>query len=328
MNVLVTGGGGFIGSHLVEDQLARGHYVKAIDITHHNVEHLKGHERFEMIRGDITDNALLNRIVPGVDIVFHLASAHLEVNVPEKVYWNVNVGGTKNLLAISQKNNVRRFVHCSSVGVYGDIMKPPVDEESTCEPTILYEKTKLASEKEVLRFYAETKMPIVVVRPVWVYGPRCPRTQKLFRTIENGKFFMVGNGKTLRHAIYVGDLVDGFEICARKDEAIGRTYILGDKEAITLEQLVNEIAHILKVKVPTRRLPVWLMICLGLGMELAGKLMGKEPPFSRRSLKFFTNNTAFDTSRARSELGFMPRFTLSHGLREFYEWYQLKNKRK
>ena len=324
MNVLITGAGGFIGSHLVEDQLARGRYVKALDVHHSNLERVIEHEHLEIIKGDIRDQELLNKIVPGVDIVFHLASAHLEVSVPDKVYWDVNVEGTKNLLKISYQNKVKRFVHCSSVGVFGDILKPPVNEESPCQPTILYEKTKLAGEKEVLKFHEEKKMPIVVVRPVWVYGPRCPRTLKLFDAIQRGKFFMVGDGQTLRHTIYISDLVEGFELCAQKEEGIGKVYILGDNEAVTLDQLVNEIARILQVKKPARSLPVWLMFCLGMGMELVSKFTGKEPPFSRRSLKFFTNNTAFDTSKIRRELGFEPRFTLSEGLREFYKWYKIK----
>lgn len=316
--VLITGASGFIGSHLVRRQVTLGRFVRALDLHESDVD--LGSGRIETVIGDVSDPAIQKYAVQGVDVVFHLASAHLSVKTSEETYWRVNAHCLRGLLEHCRRAGVKRFVHVSSVGVYGQILKTPADENSPCQPELLYEQTKYEGEMEVQRFFEETGFPIVIVRPAWVYGPGCPRTLKLFSAIRKGRFFFVGDGRALRHCIFIYDLLDGLELCATQKAAVGKLYIFGDHQAVTLTELVETIANILNVKVPRFRIPLWLGETMGRILERGFAFFGGEAPFSRRSLRFFTGNTAFNISRARQELGFNPRYDLSDGLRVYADW--------
>ena len=122
MNVLITGAGGFIGSHLVDSQLKRGYHVRGVDLHLDLLRHQIAHPRLEVICGDISDRESLQKLVRGIDIVYHLASAHLDVSLSEAHYRRVNVDASRSLLEAARNAGVKRFVHCSSVGVIGDVI--------------------------------------------------------------------------------------------------------------------------------------------------------------------------------------------------------------
>ena len=326
MNALITGGGGFIGSHLVDSQLAQGHRVRTVDLQTERLARVAHHHDLEIVVGDIRDQALMQELLEGIDVVYHLASAHLDVTLPDVHYWAVNVEATRNLLQVARQAGVQRVVHCSSVGVIGDVKNPPADENSPCHPTNIYERTKLAGEQAALQFAGKTGFPIVVARPAWVYGPRCPRTQKLFRTVGKGHFVMFGSGRTLRHPVYIADAIRGLELCAETQSVTGQVYIIAGKNPVTIETLVRIIAEVLKVRPPAVRLPVTLGKTAGHALQLAYGPLGRQPPFSRRSLDFFLKDNAYDISKAECELGFNPQFDLRAGLMETLHWLNGQNK--
>lgn len=316
--VLVTGAGGFIGRHLVADQLRRGREVVAVDVHTEALATLVGEPGLKIVQGDFRDEELMGPQLKDVEVCFHLASAHLETGVGETIFWDVNVAGVEAFVKRCHETGVGRFVHCSSVGVFGDIKDPPADEESPCYPDIAYERTKLAGEKAVLAYGRESGYEVTVLRPAWVYGPGCPRTEKLFRTIEKGRFFFVGNGRTLRHAVYIDDMTRAFEAAAQRDEALHEVFIIAGPRATTLRELADEIARVADVSPPRLQLPkgpVWLG-CIAL--EAAFGVVGREAPFTRRSLKFFTGNTAFLTKKAETMLGFRAEVELAEGLETTY----------
>lgn len=318
--VLITGGGGFIGSHLVDSLLAQGYRVRTVDLHVERLAHTADHPSLEVRVGDITDPELVERLVDGVDVVYHLASAHLDVSLTQDYYRQVNVDATIGLLKAAGAAAVSRVVHCSSVGVIGDVKNPPADESSPCHPTNIYEKTKLAGEQAALQYAADTGLPVVVARPAWVYGPRCPRTEKLFRTIGKGRFPFFGDGRTLRHPVYVSDAVRGLELCAEAIEATGQTYIIAGNKAVTVKMLVGMVAEVMEVRPPRLHLPITLGKVGGHTLELAFKPVGRQPPFSRRSLDFFLKDNAYDISKAQRELGFQPQVDLHTGLVETLRW--------
>lgn len=310
MKALVTGSAGFIGRHLCRGLAARGHDVSSLDV--HDLEL----DRVDHRVGDIRDAALLDELLPGVDVVHHLASVHLQVRAGEEEFRAVNVRAARELVAACARHGVRRVVHASSVGVFGHVEDPPADESAPTRPGNAYERSKLAGEAAVLEAAREHGQDVIVLRPAWVYGPGCPRTAKLLRAIASGRFFYVGRGENLRHPVYVDDVVEAFERAARAPaQCAGRTYIIGGPTAVPLKDLVAECARALGVRPPARALPRPFALGLGLGLEIACGALGRDPPFSRRSLVFFENDNAFDTSAAGRDLGFTARTSLAAGLR-------------
>ena len=312
--VLVTGAGGFVGSHLALD-LARSGPVRALDLDLDHVRALESPGRFELFEGDVTDPQLLRRALDGVDTVYHLAAAHLGVSAADAEFRRVNVEGLRTLIELAAAAGTRRFVHCSTVGVFGHIDDPPADETTACRPTLIYERTKLEGEGVVLDAVREHGFPAVILRPVWVYGPGCPRTEKLFRTIGKGRFVVAGSGDGRRHCVYIRDMVQAFRLAARSEAALGQVIIVGDAGAVSVRELVDAIARQTGAS-PPRSIPLTLLTAAGTLAELAFKPLGKEPPISRRTLKFFTANTAFDIARARALLGYEPQYDLAAGLAE------------
>jgi nucleoside-diphosphate-sugar epimerase len=307
---LVTGAGGFIGRHLVAALLAEGRAVHALDLQ---LGSLPSHALLTRFEGDVADPRLQARAVEGVGSVFHLAAAHLGVLPSDAEFERINVAAVRSLARAAARAGVARFVHTSSVGVYGRIADPPADEATPCRPKLAYEKTKLAGERALLETAAELRLPAVVLRPAWVYGPGCPRTEKLLRAIARGRFVVGGSGRSLRHCLHVSDMLRAFACAELATGADGQAVIVGEREPVTIRTLVDEIAALVGAR-PPRALPLPLLRMAALGAELAFRPLRREPPISRRTLEFFTSNTAFRTDRARKLLGFEPTLDLRAGL--------------
>jgi len=280
------------------------------------LSHQAAHPRLQVIRGDITEKDILHKLMESIDVVYHLASAHLDVSLSDEHYHRANVGVTLSLLEAAKWAGVNRFVHCSSVGVIGDVQHPPADETTECHPVNIYERTKLEGEKVALDFARQTGFPVVVVRPAWVYGPRCPRTAKLFRTISKGRFPIFGSGRNMRHPVYISDMIHGLELCAETPDIDGEVFIIAGEFPIESRELINLISRQLRVRVQKIHLPIFIGQSAGLALELTFKLIGRQPPFSRRSMDFFLKHNAYTIAKAQSRLNYRPQVDLVMGIKK------------
>lgn len=275
----------------------------------------------EIALGDLRDRESLLRAAKGTSVVYHLG-ALFRKDVARREMWEVNVEGTRHLLEAAQEAGVERFVHCSTVGVHGDVKSPPADEAAPYNPSDDYEATKCEGERVVVDHMSSGKLPIVIVRPGGIYGPGDLRFLKLFKTIRNGTFVMLGSGETRYQMIYVTDLIDGILLCGTRPEAIGNTYILTGAESVSLNALVAMIARVLGVRTPRLRFPVAPVYLAAYLCELLCKPIGIHPPLYRRRVNFFTKTRIFDISKAKRQLGFSPKIGLEDGIRLTRAWYK------
>jgi nucleoside-diphosphate-sugar epimerase len=288
--------------------------VRALDLR--PLTEFRGHPEVRPHCVDIRDRAAVAPLLAGVDTLFHLASMHLEVGADAAAFEAVNVHAAADLVTLAAESGVRRFVHTSSVGVYGDAGQGlPLREDAPKHPDSPYERSKLKGERSVLNRAAEAELELVVLRPAWVYGPGCPRTGKLLRSLEKGRFFYIGRGDNLRHPLFIDEMVDAFTLAAAAGGVNGRIFNVGGPEIMPLREMVETFACGARFPLPTVHLPISLGYLAGWAAELAFHAAGREPPLSRRSLAFFRSNNAWDISAARDELGFEPTITLDEGVR-------------
>jgi len=312
--VLVTGAGGFIGSHLTNRLASLGKEVIAIDVKPCPPQ-LKSEKIYYQLL-DIRNYNHIKELLKDVKIVYHLASVHLEVHAGEEEFEDVNVRAVKDLVTASAEAGVQRFIHTSSVGIYGDVKNPPADENSPVNPVIPYDRTKLAGEQAALQTADKTGLNLIVLRPAWVYGSGCPRTLKLLRTIKKGRFFYIGKGVNFRHPLYIDDMVEAFLLASSAPPTFaGKSYIIAGPQYMTLREMVDTFAKALGAPKPKMAVPKSLGFCLGFAAELIFGIIRSEPPFSRRSLGFFEHANAFDITAAKLDLGFIPKIDLEEGLR-------------
>jgi nucleoside-diphosphate-sugar epimerase len=319
--ILVTGGTGFTGGHLCEQLAKNGYAVRALVRDPNRCAELL-YWGVEIRTGDLRDAASLTRAMEGIDIVYHIAALFRQENVWRRDMWEANVQGTQNILDAAVKRGVQRFVHCSTVGVHGDIKHPPANEDTPYAPGDNYQESKAAGERLVIDYMAKGRLPIVVFRPAGIYGPRDLRFLKLIKGIKTRKFAMIGSGEVVYHMTYIDDLIAGILLCGSQEKALGNVYILAGEEATTLNGLVRLIAQVLNVPPPRLHLPAAPIYLAAIMCELVCMPLGINPPLYRRRVNFFRKTRCFDVSKAKRDLGFAPKTDLKTGIGLTVDWYR------
>ena len=326
MNVLITGGTGFIGSRLALRCLEAGNTVVAYGQENTPAEEQNRQDikdaGAKIVLASMLDTEALSDAMEGIDVVFHLAAAQHEANVPDSLFWDVNVNATEKIVEIAEEKGVRRFVHGSTIGVYGSALTGRLDETSELKPDNIYGVTKLAGEKVVLD--AGERLPVVVIRISETYGPGDRRLLKLFKAISKRVFFMIGNGKNVHHLIYIDDLIDGFFLAAHNNSALGEVFVLAGKETVTTKEMVGTIARVLERKILPVKVPLSLMLMIATVMEAILRPMGIQPPLHRRRMDFFKKSFLFSPNKAHDMLGFEPRYSFYEGVVKTAQWYKEK----
>ena len=322
MRALVTGATGFTGGHLARHLLRSGCEVRALVRAEDRRSAALAADGMELCTGDLTDRASLDRALPGVDIVYNIGATYRQASASRDEYRAINATAVADLVEAGALAGVRRVVHCSTVGVHGDVEQPPAGEDAPLRPGDEYQRSKLDGERLGRQAAARTGLDLVIARPTGIYGPGDRRLLKLFRGVARRRFVTLGPGEIFYHLTYVDDLVEGFRLCGEVPAASGRTYILAGGEVTTLNQLVRRIATAAGVPPPSLRFPVWPVWLAGAACEALCVPLGIEPPLYRRRVDFFTKSRAFDISRARAELGYAPKVSLDEGIRRTLAWYR------
>jgi len=326
MRLLVTGGTGFIGSHLAEEGRRRGAEVVVLGLTDRPEERanaeLLARQGVEIVPGSITDAELCRRAAQGATHVFHLAVAMREGGKSDEFFERVNLDGTQQLLDAAGAGGVQRFVYCGTIGIYGH--RPPgiTSETSPLRPGNIYERTKVAAERMVREQAPAAGVPFTILRPADVYGPRDQRLLKLFRGVSRGRFPLFGNGRGRRHMVYVDDVVSAFFAACERTEAVGQAMIVAGPRPCTLAELIEEVRVATGSPRFGRRLPLGPMLAAAAVVEDVCQAIHVDPPIYRRRMDFFTSDSAFDTSLAQRLLAWTPRVELAEGVRRTAEDYR------
>jgi nucleoside-diphosphate-sugar epimerase len=332
MKMLVTGGTGFLGSHLVRALLKGGHEVRALVRQGSDVEKLKG---AELVYGDLTEPGGLRRAVEGVETVYHLAAIRDKWGTPYQAYYTVNVKGTRHLLDAAA-GCVDKFVYCSTAGVARYPGNLQADESLLHNidghGQHCYHHTKALAEQLTLEYARTGQVPATVVRPTIVYGPgdTWGMMTKLVTMLAQGRFALVGDGRNHLHLVYVDDVIGAFFLAGESSRSVGQVYIIAGPSLITLNNLVAKVCALLGVRTPRWRIPVRIAKAAGWILERAylikGELgisaLGETPFLTRDKVDTLAVNRGFSSAKAQRELGYHPIVGYDEGLRHTIDWCQ------
>jgi len=323
VRVLVTGATGFTGGHLARTLASRGYEVRALvrhaakaraaDLTNPGIE---------VVEGDLQDAESLRRAATDVDVIYNIAALYRQAGLRDDVYRAVNAEAVGTIIDAAAAAGARRVVHCSTVGVHGDVEHPPANEDAPFRPGDIYQETKLEGERIALSHAGRTGVEVVIARPSGIHGPGDRRLLKLFRGVARRRFVILGDGRIFYHLTYIDDVVEGLRLCGEVPNASGRSYIIAGGEVRTLNDVVALAAEEAGVPPPRLHIPAWPVWIAGAACEALCSPFGISPPLYRRRVEFFTKSRAFDITRARTELGYAPAVGLREGIRRTLAWYR------
>lgn len=323
MDVLITGGNGMLGRHLVAALQGRGDNVRVLALPEDDTRWLR--ERgVAVYRGDIRWPDSLAAPMSGAVAVLHLAGI-IGAWRPIKDYRAVNVTGTQNVCRAALAEGVRRVVHVSSWMVYGMDLGEPAREDlllmPSPEPNSI---TKAEGDLAVQRMIAEHHLPAVIIRPGAFFGPGDHlHFSRIADRLRTGKGIIIGSGDNALPFVYVTDVVQGLLLAVDCDYAVGQAYNIGCDRPLTQQQLLEAIAHDIGVNPPTVHMPYRALYAAASAAEHLAVLAcpQRDPLVTRLGVKLFGTDNRYAIDKARRELGFAPQVAIRDGLRLTAAWY-------
>jgi len=317
MRVLVSGGNGFIGSHLVEALKKKGYSVSCLVRTTSNLNWLKGLD-IELVYGDCTEKETLYKAVEGKDYVYHLAGVVRAVS--RETYYRVNFIGTRNLLEVCDSINrgIKKFVYLSSQAAVGPVNPKG---EWDCHPISDYGRSKFKGELAVHSY--RYRLPVLIIRAPVIYGPRDKDIYTYFKFLKRGLRPLPGKGQVHFNALYVGDLIEGMMSAAENESSDGKTYFIADERSHSWEEASQKAARALGVKTIKINLPRGAILAMAFISGLSSQMTRRPVLIDGQKAREILHDGWFcDISKAREELGFVPRTSLEEGLRITVDWYR------
>jgi nucleoside-diphosphate-sugar epimerase len=316
MKALVTGATGFIGSHLCEELVRRGYEVTCLVKKTSNLKWIED-LNLNIVKGDCTKRESLLDVVDDYDYIFHLAGLTKARSGDE--FFHINTKGTENLIKVisERKTKLKRFIYLSSLAAVGPCKSGvPIQEDTFPSPVSDYGTSKLKGEKAVLTH--KDSIPITILRPPAVYGPRDKDMLVLFKMIKKGIFFDLG--KCYYSLLYVDDLIQGIILSAESKYAEGKIYFLSDTKFYTGKEIAMAISSALDVRAMSLKVPKFAMPFFA----IIGEIINKQGIINRDRIKDFRHTYWIcDPQKAREELGFEPKVGLKEGIKWTADWYRI-----
>ncbi len=325
---MVTGATGLLGSHLVEQLVQAGHRVRALVRPGSNTAFLRSLD-VECVTGDITDSASLMRACQSVDTVFHSAAKVGDWGT-QTDFETYTIQGTRHVAQAVQATGVRRLVHVSSTSAYGHPPSSALTIDENCPLGTKfwlwdhYTRAKVEAERLIWKLYETEKLPVTIVRPSWLYGPRDRLTiQRMYNTLKQRKVRIIGPGSNRMNTIYAGSVAHCCILAGQSEAALGQAYNATYDGAITQQDWFNLWADAFELPRPTRHVPYGLAFQAGFVLEAFYRVIGaKKPPLiTRYSAWLLGRPTFYLSTKAERDLGWKPIVTYPEGVRKTVEWY-------
>jgi len=325
VRVLVTGGAGFIGSHLALRLRAEGAEVVVAALPGEQTAHLEA-SGVTVLRGDVRDPRHCVDAVSGCELVFHLA-ALTKLWGPHRLFMEVTVGGTHNVLAAAAAAGARRLVLLSSLAVHDFSGYRHGDEDAPRDGFLTpYSESKILAEDHARDFHSHGRLQTVIVRPgLFPFGPRDRNAfPRLARGLEQGRFAHVAGGRALLCTAYVENLVEGLWLAGVHKAAAGETFVIGDPEPVRWVDLIERFCAAIDVPLPRRSLPAWTAWLAATALETLyrSNLVTGEPPFNRYLVAQVSRDFFFSSAKAERLLGYQAPVDLDTAVARTAAWYR------
>ncbi|MDE3057515.1 MAG: NAD-dependent epimerase/dehydratase family protein [Bacteroidota bacterium] len=317
----ITGGTGFIGSHLVERLLSRGYTVRCLIRNPNKPGYLKNLP-VELFHGDLFSHDALEKAIAGADYVYHVAGVVAAKRKAE--FYKYNRDGTRNIIEIASRVNssLKKFIFVSSLTAVGPGANgKPVDESTPCHPITTYGKSKMEAELEVLKF--QNKVPATIVRLPAVYGPRDTATFDFFKTIDRGLEPLVGFKDKFVNLVHSTDVVSGLVLAGESEKSAGKKYFIGSEKQYSWREIGATTKRVMEKKALRIRLPEPLVYAVSATVGLFSLFSEKPSVLNfEKGRDMVQDNWMVDISKAKQELGYSQHVELADGIRETVVWYR------
>lgn len=324
MKALVTGGSGFIGSHLVEALIQRGIEVRCLLRKSSDLRWIS-HLPVEYAWGDCRDKASLSEPVKGVDFIFH--SAGVTKAVKEEIFYEINAHGTENLIqaCLEQNPGLRKFIYLSSQaaagpGRIGDRKK----ESDPCEPVSAYGRSKRRGEELALNH--AHRLPLLILRPSAVYGPRERDIYVFLKFLSKGINPCLSAPDQRLSLCYVRDVVQAALLAAETQTSPGEIFFIADGQDYSIESIGDTFAQVMGIRAFRFCIPKWLVMGMASFSEYVSQISQRPALISRgKAEEMVQKNWVCDITKAKTVLGFVPGTLLMEGARLTVDWYKREN---